>query len=76
MMQTLKCRFCSWVTPRFTRLKDGTVRHGHGRLERHVEQAHRLNYEPVLKACMDEAMEQEDALERDQQREDWSPQWP
>lgn len=76
MTTALKCRFCDWTTPRSRRIKGGQVQHGYPRLDQHVEHAHRAMYESHANAYADEWTEDEEAILRETQREDWNERWP
>jgi hypothetical protein len=50
----LKCVYCDYTIPRFRRLKNGKLHHGHDTLQDHVFAAHYETYLPVLQRESDD----------------------
>lgn len=63
-----KCRFCPWQTPRWTTSMQGKRRHGVGRLQVHVEQAHHAEYDAILARVFAEEDSAPDTLEEHDER--------
>ena len=59
----LKCRFCDWHTPRWITTGRGTHRHGHQRLDQHVEQFHDAEYEAIMARVLHEEKSAPDMLD-------------